>query len=641
MPLPGQRGGTHMHFVPPHLAHGGSLTHPHAHFPPHLQQALNNHLQALSQQIATQIASHASQSGQPIPNPPQAQAQTQGTPHTQIPQQTFQQVIAQQQQLRAAAGLQGVNGSMANQTIRENTASPGPDPAAFSAPNAQPVRASTPANVNTVVRENQSSSGESWRMVIQSTSTVTAQNPQLPRVPTPVNMNHGMSSMPASAFAGLNSQSGPALTQGQLQGRMLENELSTIQSALMRGTAPAPSVFENARTLLRNVETAEGDSRMRSRLDQLSMQADQLRANLNNMLMRIVSEQPVPSPSSSSQFGSSNSTTSRGNRESSVYLLSSPGGPQALLVSPYGTYNAPWHVPALAAASFPHNTHDNAHQPPHNSPVVNTTEVIPQNPPLIPAHDPQAPAQQQQQQQQQQQNPQANEARDLLRLLIPLGGHIWLLIRLFGFVYFFTAGGGSRRTIILGAFAFLVFVAQTGVFRPFVQAVWEPLRRHIEGLLPVPGNEPARALVPEAGVQNPAGLPASVRTERQHQHPTPQETAARLLHERERQDTGVLREQIRRVERAVALFVGSLVPGFGERHIAARGAAEAAEVARLAEERRREDAARRAEEEQDAQPSGRGDIGEDQEPHAPAEGQGSVVEEQEQSPPAQTPLVEV
>ena len=620
-----------MHFVPPQLAHGGSLTHPHAHFPPHLQQALNNHLQALSQQIATQIASHASQSVHANPNPPQAQAQTQGTPHPQIPQQTFQQLIAQQQQLRAAAGLQGLTGSMANQTSRENTASPGPDTAAFFASNAQPVRASTPANVNTVVRENQTSSGESWRMVIQSTSTVTAQNPQLQRVPTPVNMSHGMPSMPASAFAGLNSQNGPALTQGQLQGRMLENELSSIQSALMRGTAPAPSVFENARTLLRNVEAAEGDSRMRSRLDQLSMQADQLRANLNNMLMRIVSEQPV---SSSSHLEVSDSTPSRSNGESSVYLLSSSSGPQALLVSPYGTYSAPWHVPALAAASFPHNTHHNAHHPPQNSPAVNATEAISQNPPLIPAHDPQAPAQQQQQQQQQQQNPQANEARDVLRLLIPLGGHIWLLIRLFGFVYFFTAGGGSRRTIILGAFAFLVFVAQTGVFRPFVQAVWEPLRRHIEGLLPVPGNEPARAPVLEAGVQNPAGLPAIVRTERQHQHPTPQEAAARLLREREGRDTGVFREQIRRVERAVALFVGSLVPGFGERHIAARSAAEAAEAARLVEERRREDAARRSAEERDAEASGRADIEQDQGPHALAEGQG-------QSLPAQVPLVEV
>ena len=636
VPPPGQRGGAHMHFVPPHLAHGGSLPHPHAHFPPHLQQALNNHLQALSQQIATQIASHASQSEQSIPYPAQAQAQSQaqsqGTPHPPTQQQTFQQVIAQQQQLRAAAGLQGVSGSMANQTSRENTISHAPEPAALSAPNAQPVRASTPANVNTVIRENQSSSGESWRMVIQSTSTVTAQNPQLPRVPTPVNMSHGMPSLPASAFAGLSSQNGPALTQGQLQARMLENELSSIQNTLMRGTAPAPSVFENARTLLSNVEAAGGDTRVRSRLDQLSMQADQLRANLNNMLMRVVSEQPAPSPSI--QFGASDLAPSHGNGESSVYLLSSPGGPQALLFSPSGTFSASWHLPVSATASFPHSIHYNSHQLPQNSPVINSTELTHQNPPLVPAHDAQAPAQQQHQQQ----NPQANEARDLLRLLIPLGGHIWLLIRLFGFVYFFTAGGGSRRTIILGSFAFLVFVAQTGVLRPFIQAVWEPLRRHIEGLLPAPGHGPARALVPEAGVENPAGLPGSVSAERQRQHPSPQDAAARLLHERERRDTGVLRERIRRVERAVALFVGSLVPGFGERHIAARGAAEAAEAARLEEERRRGDAARRSEEEQTAQASGPGD---DQGAQASAEGQASIVAGQGQTPPAQAPVVEV
>ena len=48
------------------------------------------------------------------------------------------------------------------------------------------------------------------------------------------------------------------------------------------------------------------------------------------------------------------------------------------------------------------------------------------------------------------------------------------------------------------------------------------------------------------------------------------------------------------VERAVALFVASLVPGVGERHIAARDAAEAA---RVAEQQEREARASQAEEE--------------------------------------------
>ena len=61
--------------------------------------------------------------------------------------------------------------------------------------------------------------------------------------------------------------------------------------------------------------------------------------------------------------------------------------------------------------------------------------------------------------------------------------------------------------------------------------------------------------------------------------PTPQDLADRLL--RERREGSLFR----RAERAIALFVASLVPGVGERHIAARDAAEAR---RLAQEQERE-----------------------------------------------------
>ena len=610
-PTPGHRGAPYMHFPPQHIGHGGPVP---GQFPPHLQQALNNHLQALSQQIATQIASHASHTGQANFNPIQGHVPQ----RPQTPQPSFQQVIAQHQQARAAAGQQGMNN--ATQTSRENTASPGQDTAAFA-----PLRSSTPANVSTVVRENQGSTGESWRMVIQS--TITAQNPQLPRVPTPVSMNLGMPGLPAGPFASPAFQHSPALTQAQLQARMLENEMSSIQSALSRGTAPAPSVFENARTILRNLEASEGDLRIRPRLDQLSMQAEQLRANLNNMLMRVASEQPVPA--SLPQHQNANPVSSQSNGDSSIYLLSSPSGPQALLVSPWGTYSAPWHVPALPPTSLPININQNTHQSVPSNPNANTSEAPPQSPPGIPGHDLQA----QPRQQQQQQNQQANEARDLLRLLIPLGGHIWLLVRLFGFVYFFTAGGGSRRTILLGAFAFLVFIAQTGVFRPFIQAVWNPLRQHIEGLLPMPGNDPARAPVPAPGAQNPSAPAANTGAGRRDQQNTSQEATARLLQEQGRRDIGALREQFRRAERALALFVGSLVPGFGERHIAAR---DAAEVARLAEDRRREE-----EEERSARISSQESNEEVARPQEPDEGEGPANQGQVQAGSPQAALVEI
>lgn len=617
---PGQRAMGHMHLAPPNV---GPVPFPQGQFPPHLQQALNNHLQALNQQIATQMASHAG---------PFAHAQFNATPaqgpqHPQVPQQSFQQVIAQQQHARAAAGQQGVSGNASGHLNPENTATPPHDTSIPAAPSSQPIRASTPTNVNTVVRENQGSNGESWRMVIQSTSTVTAPNLHLPRVPTPVNMgSHGSSGMPPGIFAGPNTQHGSPQTPGQLQVRLLEHELSAIQSALARGTAPAPSVFENARTMLRNVEATEGAIHLRSRLDQLSMQADQRRTNLNNMLMRVVSDQQTLAQPT--QHESSGVIQHRSSEQSSVYLLSSPSGPQALLVSPWGTYTAPWQGPTLAGVGLPLTMQQNYHQSTPTAPATNPSEVPSQNP----TNNPQA-------QPQQQQNQQANEARDLLRLLLPLGGHIWLLIRLFGFVYFFTAGGGSRRAFLLGAFAFLVFIAQTGIFRPLHRAVWEPIRRHVEGLLPIPGNElppgPAQGAV---GMQHPPAPIAESEAARRDRQPSPQDAAARLLQDGERRDTSVFREQIRRIERAVALFVGSLVPGFGERHIAARDAAEAI---RQAEIRQREDAASREEEERNAQAPGAGSSGETESPPESGDAQDPPVQRQEQPPAAQPPLVEI
>jgi hypothetical protein len=166
--------------------------------------------------------------------------------------------------------------------------------------------------------------------------------------------------------------------------------------------------------------------------------------------------------------------------------------------------------------------------------------------------------------------------RDLVRIILPLGGHLWLLVRLLGFVYFFMGGASWSRMIMLGICAIIFTIAQTGTFRPFI----DPIRRHLEGLIQFdPNARPAAA--PAADQQPDAAL-------------TPEQMADRLLREREEQANGVVRRNVQRLERAVALFFASLVPGVGERQIAARDAAEAA---RLTAEREREQrAAREAEE---------------------------------------------
>ena len=71
------------------------------------------------------------------------------------------------------------------------------------------------------------------------------------------------------------------------------------------------------------------------------------------------------------------------------------------------------------------------------------------------------------------------------------------------------------------------------------------------------------------------------RARRRHGELDEAEVATRLLEQRRRADGGWLLTQIRRAEHAALLFVASLVPGVGERHIAAREAeANAAEAER-------------------------------------------------------------
>ena len=185
--------------------------------------------------------------------------------------------------------------------------------------------------------------------------------------------------------------------------------------------------------------------------------------------------------------------------------------------------------------------------------------------------------QQQQQQQQQQQVPQPavvhvvqeeNPIRELLRLLLPLGGHLWLFIRLLGFVFFFTGGSGWRRiaTIFLGSA--VVFIAQAGFLSGLREAAWGPVRRHLDGLLPL-------ADVPAQRVRQ-ADADAVVGEGRENTAADPAAMVARLVHEREHRPRGWFIGRVRDVERALVIFLASLVPGIGERHIAARDAAAAA-----------------------------------------------------------------
>ena len=279
---------------------------------------------------------------------------------------------------------------------------------------------------------------------------------------------------------------------------------------------------------------------------------------------------------------------------SAVYILSSPSGPQALLVSPSGRYTAPWPFTATpAAVHYPttspfvpspfntfnvvgsSNVRSPQPQPPTQSQPLNMQQRHPQqthqfqsaqlhNQAVAGNQAVMNPRRQQQQQQRQ------DQARDLARIMLPLAGHLWLFVRLFGFVWFFTHGASWTRTILLCLIATLVFIGQSGMFRPFFQEVWGPIRRHAENLFPVAGNGRPNAPAAQVDGRDPSA-PGQTR------EPNPQDNAERLLGQRREQDANFIRAILRRIERAVALFVASLAPGVAERHIQARQAAEARE----------------------------------------------------------------
>jgi hypothetical protein len=160
---------------------------------------------------------------------------------------------------------------------------------------------------------------------------------------------------------------------------------------------------------------------------------------------------------------------------------------------------------------------------------------------------------------------------------------------------------------MVSGLAFVVFIINTGIFNGVAEQVWGPVRRHLEALLPL-APAPPREPTGIEHVRNAEEL-RRLEVEHQQQHgalvaPTheppqrqrrpgeldPAEVAARLLEQRRQANAGWLITQIRRIEHSFLLFLASLVPGVGERHVRARELEDAA----IEEERQRQIAAAEA-----------------------------------------------
>ncbi|KAF1942955.1 hypothetical protein EJ02DRAFT_155368 [Clathrospora elynae] len=288
-----------------------------------------------------------------------------------------------------------------------------------------------------------------------------------------------------------------------------------------------------------------------------------------------------------------------------LFLLSSPQGPVGILFDHQGTYTTAPMVPTLPFQIFTNQFAQNRqlvaglgqHIAQGSNQLNNQLANIQPTPT-------QQPNQPHDQAHNQNQNPPANANGNANPpaendRIVNIGGHIWLILKLACFVYFFAGGGGLYRPIMLGIIAGVVYLAQIGIFEDQFNLV----RRHFEALLPI-GALAERAAQPNnqaQGQQRGGGG-----------NLTPEEAARRLLQRRREDRFGWVRESTRTVERAFALFVASLFPGVGERMVHAQeererlarvAAAEAAEAedarVRLEEESRRLEVEAQAQEEKD------------------------------------------
>ncbi|KAI1266702.1 hypothetical protein F5Y18DRAFT_363967 [Xylariaceae sp. FL1019] len=145
--------------------------------------------------------------------------------------------------------------------------------------------------------------------------------------------------------------------------------------------------------------------------------------------------------------------------------------------------------------------------------------------------------------------------------------HVWMIIRLALFIWWFTSPTSSwSRWLTVVSVAAVLFILNTGLLNPLAEQVWVPLRRHLENLIPLAAeHRGARRAIAGRDGQRAGGNDADHPEARE---PNPADTAARLVQQRRRDNTNWLASMARRLERAGILFIASLAPGLAERHIA-------------------------------------------------------------------------
>lgn len=171
----------------------------------------------------------------------------------------------------------------------------------------------------------------------------------------------------------------------------------------------------------------------------------------------------------------------------------------------------------------------------------------------------------------------------------------WLFIRLYFLTMIFSGYGTWLRWLLLLLTVVWCVLPET----TFFQDQGRRIQRHLEDLLPLAPQPRARndqrdqqprqnEGAATAATEN-AGAPQRSGSGQRPRTPTPGEVAERIRRDHRARQATWIGDTLTRVERAVALFLASLIPGIGERHIRARNQMAEAEMRAAEDERRTAD----------------------------------------------------
>ncbi|KAI9646248.1 hypothetical protein NHQ30_005688 [Ciborinia camelliae] len=533
---------------PPHL-HEAQHQHQHRHAttatPTERLQQLQRETERLQLELEAGTRAYQSQVGRymnlgnhmplqlPLPPPPLPVSRNPNAPNANPT--SIQQLIAQHNQRQAAAGRHGAQdiGGQPNMFTALDEMNSGRSTPQFR----------TPDHSATYTRQGVGPNGERWQVTVnETTTTVPAfrSSEGHNSFRSPEQHNHGQHpTVPFGATSG-----NPAL---DLQ-NILRN-VDRLRAQRSSSTTPAPATTSTPSTPLSTVS-------------------------------------PNPAASTSvpnlTSTPTTSTTTSSHSVEPIVYILTSPSGPRALLINNSETFYTPRTSRSrqnigvggrdlLGLPEYRNRNAQRARMARGNRPRANEAAPVE----FVPIHN--------------------RVQRPGVPIALQFFNVLWLIVRLVGFVWFFTSGNSSwSRFLMMSGLAVVVFLINTGVFTGVFNGVaeqfWGPIRRHLENLIPLAG--PDAALVPAANaaiVPQNGAVEAGAHPRLPHGQLDEAQVAARILEQqRQRQmQPGWLVTQIRRAEHAALLFVASLIPGVGERHIAARdNAAREAGAAAEAERRR-------------------------------------------------------